>query len=117
MRIAGELRFREPPPDLRNATVRVRLLDVSRADAAAERVAEQTIEGPSVEPDDDGGSVRFALEAPELQAGRSYSLAAHVDLSGSGEIEPGDFLTMESVPVEPTSERGHVEVPVRPVRS
>jgi putative lipoprotein len=115
MHLAGELRFREPPPDLRDATVRVRLLDVSRADASAETVAEQTIEGPSVEPDDDGGSVKFALEAPELDARRSYSLAAHVDLSGSGEIEPGDFLTMESVPVDRSSERGRFEVPVRPV--
>jgi putative lipoprotein len=117
MHIAGELRFREPPPDLRNATVRVRLLDVSRADASAETVAEQTIEGPSIESDGDSGTVKFAMEAPELDVRRSYSLAAHVDLSGSGEIEPGDFLTMESVPVEQSSERGHFEVPVGPVHS
>jgi uncharacterized lipoprotein YbaY len=117
MHIAGELRFREPPPDLRNATVRVRLQDVSRADASAETVAEQTIEGPSIQPDGDGGTVQFALEAPELDVRRSYSLVAHVDLNGTGEIEPGDFLTMESVPVERSSERGHFEVPVRPVHS
>jgi putative lipoprotein len=117
MRIAGELRFPQSPPDLRDATVRVRLLDVSRADASSETVAEHTIKGPLPTPGDDGASVRFDFETPELDASRSYSLAAHVDVSGSGEIEPGDYLTMESVPVEPTAERRHFEVPVRPVRS
>jgi putative lipoprotein len=117
MRIAGKLRFRQPPPDLRDATVRLRLLDVSRVDASSETVAEQTIKGPPLEPGDGGASVRFDFEAPELDARRSYALAAHVDVSGSGEIEPGDYLTMESVPVEPTSEGSQFEVPVRPVRS
>src|SRR5512132_4241650 len=103
MRLEGVVRFRDPPPNLSDATMRVRLLDTSRADASSETVAEQTIQGVSLERDDAGDGVRFAFYAPELRPGRAYSLAAHVDVSGSGESEAGDHITMESVPVEPRS--------------
>jgi uncharacterized lipoprotein YbaY len=117
MNLKGSVRFRDPPPDLGDATVRVRLLNTSRADAPSETVAEQTIKGVLLESDETGSIVRFAFDAPELRHGQSYSLAAHVDLSGSGEIELGDHITMESVPVEPRSAGALCEIPVRQVRS
>jgi hypothetical protein len=117
MKLDGVVRFRDPSPNLGDATVHVRLLDTSRADASSETVAEQTIQGLSLRGNDAGDGVRFAFDAPELSPGRSYSLAAHVDMSGSGEIEVGDHITMESVPVEARSAGAHLEIPVRQVRS
>jgi uncharacterized lipoprotein YbaY len=117
MKLEGVVRFRDPPPKLSDATVRVRLSDTSRADASSETVAEQTIEGVSLESDGAGDGVRFAFFAPELRPGRSYSLAAHVDVSCSGEIEAGDHITMESVPVEPRSAGTQLEITVCQVRS
>lgn len=112
MRIEGVVRFQDPPQELVRATVRVRLLDTTFADASAIELADETIRDAPVD-----GDVAFSFEAPELSPRRSYTVAAHVDLSGSGDIEVGDFITMEAVPIESGSSRARLEVPVRAVRS
>jgi uncharacterized lipoprotein YbaY len=100
-----------------SATVRIRLVDTTQADAAAEAIADQTIHRVSLGGDDAGDSVSFGFEAPDLSPGRQYSVAAHVDVSGNGEIEVGDYLTTESVLVEPRSATTQLEIPVRQVHS
>jgi uncharacterized lipoprotein YbaY len=117
MRLAGVVSFRELPATVRDATVRVRLLDTSRADAASQTVADQTIQGVSLDGAEVAEGVSFAFDAPDPAPGRTYVLAAHVDVSGNGKVEPGDYITMESLPVEPRSAGAHFEVPVRLVRS
>lgn len=117
MRLEGMVRFRDPPLKPVDATVHVRLLDTSRADASSVELADQTIQGVSLGGEDAGGGVRFAFDAPDLPPGRGYSLAAHVDVSGSGHVEEGDYITMESVPVEPRSASARLEIPVRRVHS
>ena len=117
MKYGGVVRFQGPQPNLSDATVRVQLLDTSRADRSSKKLAEQTIHGASLEPEDAGNSLRFGFDGPEPPAGRSYSLTAHVDLSGSGEVDVGDYITMESVPVEPRAGDPQLEIPVRQVHS
>lgn len=117
MKIEGLVRFLDPPPDLSEVTVRVKLLDASRIDASSETVAEETILGVPVGRAAAGEGVRFVLDAPDPHPNLSYVLSAHVDLSGNGEIEVGDHITMESVPVESRSAGGRREVSVREVLS
>ena len=40
-------------------------------------------------------------------------MTAHVDLDGDGEVERGDYVTMQSYPV--TRETSELEIVVRPV--
>ena len=88
----------------RNASARgaaeliVQIEDVSRADAASKVVAEQRIPNPKLEP---GEAVPFELEVPEaaIDDQAMYSVRAHVDVSGSGEVEEGDLLSTQSYPV------------------
>jgi uncharacterized lipoprotein YbaY len=113
--VTGEIRFEPQAPPFRNATIRVRLEDVSRMDAPARVVAEQVIRGvsrstPAAAP------VPFAVHsARALDSRATYNLRAHVDLNGNGEIEVGDFITMERFPVRPGPAPARLDVLVRRV--
>lgn len=101
----------------RNATARgaaellVQIEDVSRADAPSKVVAEKRIPNPKLEP---GEAVPFELEVPEeaIDEKAIYSVRAHVDVSGSGEVEEGDLLSTRSYPVitRGYSEEARIEV-------
>jgi putative lipoprotein len=105
---AGEL------PD-QAAEVVVQVEDVSRADAPSRVVGEQRLRRVELLP---GGRLAFEIEVPadELDERMSYSVRAHVDVSGSGEVEPGDLVTTQSYPVlsgaggESTAEEAVVSV-------
>jgi len=94
----------------------VRVLDVSRADAAAATIAEVEIEDVKVTA---GTSlvVPFTLEVDEslLDPRSSYELAAHVDLAGGGTVTAGDYVTTISIPLSDQRLRGLVDIPVQEV--
>ena len=81
----------------------VQVEDVSRADAPSRVVGEQRVRDVHLAP---GGRLPFQVEVPahDVDPGLSYSLRAHVDVSGSGEVEPGDLLTTQSYPVLTTDQ-------------
>lgn len=109
MRLRGTLRLPSDSALTGQEVARVRLLDVSRADASSVTVAETSV--PLV-----GGvdsvEVEFELDAPELDPGASYSLAAHVDMSGSGDVTQGDLLTTRHVDVSPGGDAETYDVPL-----
>lgn len=109
--IRGEVTIESAPHRVSNGVLRVRLIEVGRADAPAEVVSEIEILGVSVESGDE--HFEFALEAPELETRSSYALEAHLDANRSGETTVGDYRTMEHIGV--TSPEQVVSVPVRPV--
>lgn len=76
----------------------VQVEDVSRADAPSAVLGEFRVPHPKLEP---GGLVSFEVEVDEeeIDPRGSYSIWAYVDVSGSGEIEPGDLLSTQSYPV------------------
>ncbi len=50
----------------------------------------------------DGHSPFIDLEVPlpALDARRDYALAVHLDLNGSGQLTSGDYLNVESIPLD-----------------
>jgi len=48
-----------------------------------------------------GEVVPFKIKVPadRIEPNHSYSVRAHIDVSGSGEVEKGDFITTQSYPV------------------
>ena len=109
--VTGAVRFDSDAPPFEDATVRVKLRDVTQTDAPARTVAEQVVKGVSLRRP--GGAIPFELRsAARLRPGQAYLLEAHVDLTGSGEIEPGDFITMASHPVTPGPSPARVDVAV-----
>lgn len=89
-----------PPGDLPDqaAQVVVRVEDVSRADAPSRVVGEQRFHQVTLQ---GSGQVAFEITVPDdlVDDKAIYSVMAHVDVSGSGQIERGDLISTQSYPV------------------
>lgn len=98
-----------PPPGTR---VHVELRDTSLADAPAQVLAS----ADAVVGDQEGARLA-TVELPAPDASQGLTVWAHADLTGSGDVTVGDFLTTQSHPV-PSAEQQPARLPVtlRPVR-
>ena len=115
LEVDGDILFGPEIGSFSGATVHVYLEDVSRADAAAPRVAKQTIRDVN----HDRGTehrVKFKLSGVASDPRASYSVRVHVDRQGDGEIHIGDCITMQAYPVLVAGGRDQVSVTVRQVK-
>lgn len=88
------------------AAVRVRVEDVSRADAGAVVVGEQVLRDVSL------AGLRFEVAVADVDPSARYTVRVHVDLTGSGTLDAGDLLTTQHVPVLTGGAPDTVTVPV-----
>lgn len=114
MQLRGEIQFPEVVSPVDDAPLRIRLLDVSKADAASETVAEDVVEHVSLVTA--GQGFPFLLEVDDLDERHTYTLEAHLDVDGSGDVAPGDYRTMEHFDVSPATINRHQRVVCRPIR-
>ncbi len=89
--IEGNILFENLEETIEDATVYIRLDDVSLADAPSTVISETTLENVSVGPEDN--IVPYSLGFPELEARRMYSLYVHADVDGDGKVSKGDYVT------------------------
>jgi putative lipoprotein len=94
------------------AQVVVQVEEVSRADAPSRVVGEHRrrnvrLTGPR--------SIPFEIVVPQglLDETGMYSVRAHVDLSGSGEVDRGDLVSTQSYPVLTHGHPNEARVQVR----
>jgi putative lipoprotein len=99
--VEGSVRLEPAPATLGGATVHVRVVDASFADAPSQLIVERNL-------DLDGPVIPYKLDFSREDPSDQYELQVHVDVNGDGEIAPGDYITMQSYPVIP-GER-HVDV-------
>lgn len=95
----------EPGP----ATVYVRLLDTSRADASAVTVSTLTLREVALDLVAQEG-IDFSLEVPAVNPRTRYTVSVLVDLDGDGQSSPGDYRSMEAYPVLTRGYGNRVEV-------
>lgn len=113
-RVSGEIVLPDGVVMPDRATVRVRVEDVSRADGEAEVVGENVQE--DVELPGPGGRLRFAVPlANDHDPAGDYALRVHIDVTGSGEVDLGDFVTTQRYPVFGRAAPGDMEVAVKKV--
>jgi uncharacterized lipoprotein YbaY len=107
--VRGEIVFPGTEVPAEASTVVVRVEDISRADAPSTVVGEQRIDHADL-----GRVIPFSVDVPaDLVDERAlYSVHAHVDISGSGEVEVGDYVSTQT---HPTLTRGATDVVVVPV--
>ena len=103
----------EEPAEAASLTVVVE--DVSRADDLATPVAQHRRQQVLLPGGQEG--VPFTVEVPEeLIDGRArYSVRVHVDMSGSGDLTDGDYISTQSIPVLTLGAGDEVVVPVQRV--
>ena len=77
--------------------LRVKLEDVSRIDAAARLIVEVAV--PITHPLDAESELPFTLVVPDVDDSAHYNVRAHVDMTGSGMISPGDRVSTVAHPV------------------
>jgi uncharacterized lipoprotein YbaY len=112
--VDGEIRLPDDAGAFHGATVRVTLVDVTRADAPSRTVTEETIRdvthggGP-------GGVVPFRLQVQSVDARARYAVRAHVDVDGNGQVSRGDYISTESHPVLTFDYPSRVTIRVRSV--
>lgn len=112
--VQGVIELPSDAPEFTPAGILVELEDVSRADAPSPVVQRVQIPPRALS---GGAVVPFVLEVPaeRVSERNSYSIRVHVDLSGTGEIQPGDYISMQSFPVLTQGHGDRVCVSVRRV--
>jgi uncharacterized lipoprotein YbaY len=117
MRVFGSVLLPKDDRALRSASIRVRIEDVSRADAAAQLLGELVIAAIS-DAEVEQGRVPFEIELDDRAASdrAALTIRAHVDVDADGKVGPGDFVTTEYIAV-PRDTVGPLLVPVRRVGS
>jgi hypothetical protein len=98
----------EPGP----ATVYVRVLDTSRADASAVTVSILAISDVALDLMDKGG-IDFSLDIPAVDPKTRYTVSVLVDLDGDGQSSQGDYRNMRAYPVLTCGHGNRVEVHAR----
>lgn len=96
-RVSGRIWFDDTAGQFTGATLRVKLEEVSRADAPAREISQLVISNCSHslgEP-----PVDFVLSADPIEPSGRYEVRVHLDLDGSGEYAAGDQITTQSYPV------------------
>jgi uncharacterized lipoprotein YbaY len=103
--VRGSLSLPDDAPDSAVA-VRVRVEDVTRADAGSVVVGERVFRDVSLR------GLEFEVPVAEVDPSARYVVRVHVDLAGTGVLSSGDLLTTQSVPVLTRGAPDTVTVPV-----
>jgi uncharacterized lipoprotein YbaY len=104
----ARLEFPATGRERRLAAVRVRVEDVSRADAAARVVGQSELSDVVVPPE--GLSLEVDVEYPAPKAGTTLTVRAHGSVDGEDAFAKGDFLSTVSTPAAP-----RVAIPLRAI--
>ncbi len=96
--VSGQIVLPATAVPVEATAVVIQVEDVSRADAPSQVIAEQRQQGVHLEA---GKVLTFAVDVPAdaIDPRSSYSVRVHIDISGSGAVEVGDFVSTQSYPV------------------
>jgi uncharacterized lipoprotein YbaY len=112
--IRGTIEFqdvREVAPD---AKVYVRVQETGRADAPATTVSEQVFPAVNIAPGME--AIPFEVHGIRLDPQGRYSVRVHADVNHSGAVTKGDYVSMQSYPVESGADSNPINIVARPVR-
>lgn len=76
-----------------NATVFVKLEDVSMAGASASVIGRQTMRGVSA-----GDDLHYMIDGIDVDERSRYNVRVHLSLDGSDQYKSGDYLTTQTYP-------------------
>jgi uncharacterized lipoprotein YbaY len=115
MRIEGEICFSKIYASFTNATISIKIENVSHADAVARVIFEHHLTGVSRSPDNHG-PVPFVISFQETEPLSHCSLRIHVDVNATGEVTLGDYVSTQNYLLNNNSSPIHLQVIVYPVK-
>jgi uncharacterized lipoprotein YbaY len=95
--VTGKIWMDNTAAPVKGAILRIRLEEVSRADAPAREVAR--LEVPDFTYKSGDPPLPWTLGVGELDSKKRYEVRVHVNLNGDGEYTAGDQITTQSYPV------------------
>jgi uncharacterized lipoprotein YbaY len=104
-----------------NATVFIRLIDVSVVDAASKVVLEKVIKNIDYCKDTSRSQGRKFFSMPFRLYGKisdnqaRYAISIHIDMDGDGIVSIGDYINMQSYPVITHGNPKYVSVKVKQI--
>ncbi len=104
MTINGVIEFQDVHDIARNVTVHVRVENSQNADASAQTVAEQVIEGGAIAPGAE--TLPFDVKGIPQNPKARYVVRVHADVDGDGRVSRGDYISTQSFPLEVTGLSG-----------
>jgi uncharacterized lipoprotein YbaY len=111
--VHGEILLPPEDPPERIGRVVARIEDVSQADAPAVTVAAQVQEMVAVPAGERRLPYEIRLPAERLDPARRYTVRVHLDVSGTGDVSPGDYVSTASTAVPANT--SEIPIPVRRV--
>ena len=110
--IEGNILFEDLQSTFSDATVYIRLDDVSLADAPSTTIADTMISSVMVDMNEGEASIYYSLERPELDERFDYTIYVHVDVDGDEKVSKGDYVTTMHNSVNTTESDQVVDVTV-----
>ena len=112
--VNGTVEFRDVGEPSSDVTVRIRVQDVSHADASATTVAEQVVKGVTIAPG--APPLRFTVAGVPINPSARYIVRVHADVNGDGVVSRGDYVTTQSYPLQTSEEKTPLSIVARLVR-
>jgi uncharacterized lipoprotein YbaY len=108
--VAGDIILRRVVALANDATVIIRYEDTSRiGDASPRIIAEKVMTGIAIDPAQ-SHAIPFSIEIPESEISPAHNLSVHIDISGTGRIDIGDYITTEAISLSAPTSSLHVVV-------
>ncbi len=114
IKINGKIIIGEPAFPSSGAKAYIRILDTTLADTASRVVAQKIISGLNLVRGK-VTSIPFSLDCPILDSKKRNTIDVHVDCNGNGKVSHGDYITMQSYPLDQYDLGLPIEIEVRPV--
>lgn len=96
-RVTGRIWFDDTAGPFTGAVLRVKLEEISRADAAAREISQAVF--PNYSHSADAPPADFSIESEQINASHRYEVRVHLDINGNGQYSAGDQITVQSYPV------------------
>lgn len=96
-RVTGRIWFDDAAGPFTGAVLRVKLEEVSRADAPAREISRVVFPNYSHSPDEPPAD--FSMEFERIDPSHRYEVRVHLDINGNDQYSAGDQITVQSYPV------------------
>ena len=113
--LKGEIVFVENINSFANATIYVKLEDVTLMDAPSKVISEQVINNVHYDPANQN-KIKFVIYGEIINPQACYSISVHVDVDRDNKLSSGDFINTESFPVLTHGYSDTVSVRVKQLR-